>query len=246
MRPHLVLLMGLACVSTAQADPVADLRAKLQTLRADTPLKGVLEADYQEFDAKGVADKAKAAHLQLAFDSKDGLDIHLSPELVRSLSAEEARNVADPDSPTPQADLLQQMRFTHIQHVLSAADGLSRLMDGASLSGSKAATLDGAAVTELDLAVPMKLPAKAKEAASDYHGDLSVWVDSQGVPLRFQERLHSKFCKFWFCITVDEGYTGVLKLVDGRLVNAEYGYEIQQTGQGQDFHSKTVSTLQLQ
>src|ERR1700743_3732506 len=112
MRPHLVLLMGLACVSTAQADPVADLLANLQTLRADTPLKGVLEADYQEFDAKCVADKAKAAHLQLAFDSKDGLDIHLSPELVRSLSAEEARNVADPDSPPPQAGLVKQSAFT--------------------------------------------------------------------------------------------------------------------------------------
>ncbi|HSN18219.1 MAG TPA: hypothetical protein VLV87_08405 [Gammaproteobacteria bacterium] len=245
MNRSLLLLLGLACTCAAQADPVADLTAKLKTLRADVPLKGVLQADYQQFDATGTADKTKSAHLQLDFDSSDGLSIHLSPAFLQSLSAEEARNVADPDSPTPEADLLRQMSVAHLQHVLSAADGLLRLMDGASSPVSRPATLDGVAVTELDMSLPFKAPKKDADAAKDYQDGLSVWLDAQGVPLRFLEKVHAKFCKFFLCVTVDESYGGDLQVVSGRLVNVDFSQEHRQSGLGQDSHTKTVSTLTL-
>lgn len=245
MRLLLLVMLGLVC-ACAQADPVADLAAKLKTLRADTPVKGVLEANYQEFDAKGAADKAKSAHLQLDFDTADGLNIHLTPVFLQSLSDEEAKNVADPDSPTPQAELLRQMSVTHIQHVLSAADGLLRLMNGASAPVTKPSTLDGVAVTELDMNLPFKAPKKDADAAKDYQDVLSVWTDTQGVPVRFLEKIHGKFCKFFLCVTVDESYGGELKVVGGRLVNVDSSQEHQQSGLGQDSHTKTVSTLKLQ
>lgn len=246
MRSSLLLLLGLACVSTAQADPVADLKAKLQTLRADVPLKGVLEADYQAFDAKGVADKAKAAHLQLSFDSKDGLNIHLSPELVQSLSAEEAKNVANPDSPTPQADLLREMNAIHIQRALSAADALLRSTEGATSSGAKATTLDGAPATQLDFVMPLRLPKDQADAAKDWQDVFTIWVDAQGLPLRYQDKAHGKFCKFFLCVDVEQDYGGSLRVIDGRLVTVSATQEFRQTGHGLDFHNKTVSSLQLQ
>ena len=246
MRKSLIFLLGLACATAAHADPLAELTAKLKTLRGDTPVKGVLEADYQAFDDKGVADKTKSAHLQLDFDAGDGLNIHLSPAFLQSLSAEEAKNVADPDSPTPEADLLREMSVAHIQHVLSAADGLLRLMDGASAPVAKPATLGGAAVTELDMTLPFKAPKKDADTAKDYQDTLSVWSDAQGVPLRFLEKVHGKFCKFFLCVTVDQNYGGDLKVVDGRLINVAFSQELQQSGLGQDFHSKTLSTLKLQ
>ena len=79
MRRGLLLLLGLACASVAQADPVADLTTKLKTLAAPTPVKGVLDATYDEFDAQGVVDRAKSARFQLAVDGSDGLQIQLSP-----------------------------------------------------------------------------------------------------------------------------------------------------------------------
>lgn len=246
MKSSFLLLLALGCATAVQADPVADLAAKLKTLRADTPLKGVLEADYQEFDAKGAADKTKSAHLQLDFAYGDGLNIHLSPASLQSLSAEEARNVADPDSPTPEADLLREMSVAHIQHVLSAADGLLRLMDGASAPVARPATLDGAAVTELDMTLPFKAPKKDADAAKDYQDTLSVWLDPQGMPLRFLEKVHGKFCKFFLCVTVDESFGGGLKVVDGRLVNIDYSREHKQSGLGQDSHTKTASSLKLE
>lgn len=245
MRPWLPLLaLGLA--SAAHADAAADLKAKLQSLRADVPLKGVLEADYQAFGPDGVADKAKAAHLQLSFESRDGLAIHLSPELVQSLSAEEAKNVADPDSPTPQADLLRQMSAIHIQHALSAADALLRSTEGALSSSAKPTTLDGAPATQVDFVMPMKLPKEQAEAAKDWQDLFTIWVDAQGVPLRFQERMHGKFCKFLLCVDFDQSYGGNERVIDGRLVTVSGFQETQQSGHGLDFHSKTMSSLQIQ
>ena len=245
MKQWLPLLV-LACASAAYADPVADLKAKLQGLRAETPIKGTLEADYQAFDAKGVADKAKAAHLQFSFDTAAGLSLHLSPELLRSLSAEEARNVSDPDSPTPQADLLRQMSATHMQHVLSAADALLRDMEGATSSSAEPTSLDGAPATQLDFVMPLKLPKEQADAAKDWQDRLSIWVDAQGVPLRFQEKIHGKFCKFLLCVDFDQGYGGTERVVDGRLLTVTSFQETQQSGHGLDFHNKTISTLQLQ
>lgn len=239
-------LLALGLASAAHADAAADLKAKLQSLRADVPIKGVLEADYQAFDADGVADKAKAAHLQLSFESRDGLAIHLSPELVQSLSAEEAKNVANPDSPTPQADLLRQMSAIHIQHALSAADALLRSTEGAISSSAKPTTLDGAPATQLDFVMPMKLPKEQAGAAKDWQDLFTIWVDAQGVPLRFQEKMHGKFCKFLLCVDFDQSYGGTERVIDGRLVTVSGFQETQQSGHGLDFHSKTTSTLQLQ
>ena len=247
MKRSTLLFLALVCAGTAKADPLADLAAKLKILRADHPVKGVLDADYQAYDAKGVADKTKSAHLQLDIDSSDGLAIHLSPALLQSLSDEEAKNTADPDAPTPEADLLREMSPAHIQHMLSAADGLLRLMDGGTVvAAPKAATLDGAAATELDLRLPFKAPKKEADAAKDYQDTLRIWSDMQGVPLRYQEKVHAKFCKFFLCMTVDESFGGNLKVVDGRLVSVDFSREHRQSGLGQDSHTRTVSTLKLQ
>ena len=245
-KPVCLTLLALACAAAAHADPVADLKARLEGLRAATPIKGTLEADYQAFDEKGMPDKAKAAHLQFGFDTSTGLSLHLSPELLQSLSAEEARNVADPDSPTPQADLLRQMSATHMQHVLSAADALLRDMQGASSSSAKPMTQDGAPATQLDFVMPLKLPKAQADAAKDWQDLLTIWVDAQGVPLRFQEKIHGKFCKFLLCVTVDQGYGGTERVVEGRLVTVTSFQETQQSGHGLDFHNKTTSALQIQ
>src|SRR5690242_17383467 len=93
------LLLGSMLAPVMQADPLDDLRSKLKTLQAETDLKGVLDARYDEFDEKGQADPAKSAHLQFDVESDGGLSIHLSPALVQALAEEERRNSADPDQP---------------------------------------------------------------------------------------------------------------------------------------------------
>jgi hypothetical protein len=244
-RRGLLLLLGLACAS-AQADPLADLTAKLKSLQAETPVKGVLDASYQEFDDKGAADKTKSAHFQLQVDGSEGLNIHLDPALVQTLSAEEAANAVDPDKPTPNADLLREMNPTRIEHMLSAADTLLHDMDGATAPVVRSATLAGANVTELSMTLPFRAPKKDSDAAKDWQDTFSVWLDAQGMPLQVQDQVHAKFCKFFLCVTVDDSYSDTLRMVGGRLVITDLSQEHRQSGLGQDLHSKTTATLQLQ
>ena len=239
------LVLGLACAS-AQADTLTDLTAKLKTLDAPTPVKGVLDAAYDEFDAKGVVDKTKSARFKLEVDGSDGLQMHLGPELVQALSAEETANAADPEKPTPNADLLRQTTPLRIQHMLSAAPTLLRDLDGATGPVTKPAKLDGADVTELTVSLPFRAPKKDSDAAKDWQDTFSVWLDPQGVPLQVQDQVHAKFCKFFLCVTIDDSYSDTLKVVGGRLVITALSQEHQQSGLGQDAHTKTTATLTLQ
>jgi hypothetical protein len=245
MRRAPLLLLALACIG-AQADTLTDLSAKLKTLEAPTPVKGTLDASYAEYDPKGGVDNAKSARFQLDVDGSEGLAIHLSPALVRALSAEEAANAADPDKPTPNADLLRQTTPQRIQHMLSAAQTLLRDLDGASGPVTKSAKLGDADVTQLTVSLPFRAPKKDSDAAKDWQDTFSVWLDSEGVPLQIQDQVHGKFCKFFLCVTIDDSYSDTLQVVSGRLVITTLTQEHRQSGLGQDLHTRTTATLQLQ
>ena len=244
-RSRLLLLLTLVGTS-AQADALTDLTAKLKTLTIPAPVKGTLDASYDEFDAKGVADKTKSARFRLEVDGSDGLQMHLSPELVQALSAEETANAADPDKPTPNMDLLREMNPLRIEHMLSAAPTLLRDLDGATGPVTKPAKLGAEEVTQLTVSLPFRAPKKDSDAAKDWQDTLTVWLDSQGMPLQFEDKVHGKFCKFFLCVTVDETYSDALRVIGGRLVATAMTLEHQQSGLGQDAHTKTTATLQLQ
>jgi len=240
------LLLGLLCVPAAQADTLTDLTATLKTLEAATPVKGILGASYLEYDAKGAVDKAKSTQFQLQVDGSEGLAIHLNPALVQTLAAEEAANAADPDKPTPNAELLRETNPQRIEHMLSAAQTLLRDLDGASAPVAKPVKLGGADVTQLTVQLPFRAPKKDSDAAKDWQDSFSVWLDPQGVPLQVQDSVHAKFCKFFLCVSIDDSYSDTLRVIGGRLVIMTLGQEHRQSGLGQDMHTKTTLTLQLQ
>ncbi len=206
----------------------------------------MLDASYEELDAQGAADKAKSARFQMEVDGSDGLQMHLSPALVQTLSAEESANAADPEKPTPNQDLLREMTPLRIQHMLSAAPTLLLDLDGATAPVVKPATLAGANVTQLTVTLPFRAKKKDSDAAKDWQDSFTVWLDAQGVPLQVEDSVHAKFCKFFMCITIDDIYRDSLKLIGGHLVITALSQEHKQSGLGQDSHTKTTATLQLQ
>jgi hypothetical protein len=58
--------------------------------------------------------------------------------------------------------------------------------------------------------------------------------------------VHAKFCKFFLCVSIDDSYGDTLQVIGGRLVITELAQEHRQAGLGQDAHTKTTVTLQLQ
>lgn len=238
-------MLGLVFAPLAQADTLDDLRARLKTQEASPEIKGVLDASYESYDDKGAVDKTKSAHLQMDIEADGGLSAHLSPELVQALAAEEGRNSADPEQPTPLADLLRELSPTHLRHMLLAADTLQVLMDGATSPATQASTLDGAPVTLLSMDLPLKASKKQSDGMKDWQDRLTVWLDPQGVPLQIEDKAHGKFCKFFFCLSFDEEHTATLKLVNGRLVAVKETVERQQSGLGQDSHTRMTDMFEV-
>ena len=240
------LLLASMLAPAIQADPLDDVRAKLKTLQAGTDLKGVLDARYEEFDEKGQSDPAKSAHLQFDVEADGGLSIHLSPSLVQALAEEESRNSADPDQPQPLADLQREMSPSHLRHMLSAAETIQVLVSGAASPVTKAAVLDGVSVTEVSMELPAKLPKNQSGNVKDWKDDLTLWLDADGVPVQLEDKVHGKFCKFFFCATFDEDHMASFKVFNGRLIAVKETVEHKQSGFGFDSDTKTVASLQLQ
>ena len=254
MRPKVFhILTGLSAgallslpVAAAPGDPLAALDATLARLQADTPIKGVIEVTSHATEDGDDPKKASTGHLELDVAAGDGLTLHMAPELQRQIDAEEQRTAADPEQKQPTVDLLRSMGPTKIMHMLSAAAALRVALDGASEPSAQATTLDGKPVTELSVHLPARLPKKDSGSAKDYRENAVIWLDAQGVPLRFQETAHAKFCKFFLCITVDRRHDVTLQVVSGRLVAVSDSEELKQSGLGQGTDTQITATLKLQ
>lgn len=239
-------LLTALLIQPAQADALSDLITTLQGLRADTPVKGVLDVKEESVEGGGDPTKPAVGHVVLEVSADGGLSLHASPALLQQIAAEEARNAADPDQKQPTADLLREIGPAKVQHFVSQANYLLLLLDGASSLSVTPGTLAGVPVTKLSLKLPAHFPTKESGNAKDFSDDLVLSLDAQGNPLQYTDTSHVKFCKFFICVTVDQKQDATLKTVDKRLVVVNLVQDFKQSGAGSGLSSKTISTLTLQ
>ena len=239
-------LLYVCAAQAAAGDPLGKLSATLKGLEGDTPLKGVIAVTSRSVEDGEDPMKAAIGHLELDFAAGDGLTVHMRPELLQQIDAEELRNAADPEQKEPTVDLLRSMGPTKIGHMVSAAKELLVTLDGATEPVSKPGTFNGAPATELSVRLPERLSKKDSGNAKDYRDRASIWLDAQGVPLGFQETVHAKFCKFFLCITMDRRQDMALRVIGGRLVAVSSSEELKQSGLGQGSDTLITTTLQPQ
>lgn len=239
-------LLYTCSAQAASEDILGNLNTALKGLEGDAPVKGVIVVTSRSVEDGDDPKKPVIGHLQLDFAAGDGLTLHMRPELLQQIDAEELRNASDPEQKEPTVDLLRSMGPTRIGHMVSAARALLVILDGASELASKPGTFDGAPATELSMHLPARLSKKDSSNAKDYRENASIWLDAQGTPLGFHETAHAKFCKFFLCITVDRSRDMALRVIDGRLVAVSSSEELKQSGLGQGSDTLTTVALQLQ
>jgi len=251
---YILLVMFTVCmfhVGLAHADALTDLRTTLQSLNANTQITGTLDVQSTKVTQK--VDKGKSreveqrppAELNFDINTGDGLGIHLSQALLQQVNAEQQAHADDPEKPTPITDLLRDADPMQVEHIVSAAPMLLHELDGAKSPTVTSAQLDGSPVQVLTVTVPLKVSKKDSSNVKDYQGVMTIWINAQGMPLAYQQTFHAKFCKFLFCVTVDEVRNGKLQAYDGRLVAMSYTDEHKQSGMGQDMDTKTTYTLSM-
>lgn len=249
-----ILPMTIMCVPSANADPSSSLvalRATLQNLNADTEIRGKLDVELIKSAPKQDDDKGKASgqkppiQIQLQVTAGNGLGIHLAPELLQQISAEQQAHAGDPEQPTPRTDLLSQVGPMDVEQIVSAAPGLLHKLDGAESPLLKGVQYEGMPAQELSVKLPLKASKKDSSNISDYQGGMTLWLNAKGVPLAYEQTFHAKFCKFFLCVSVDETRNARLQAINGRLVAVSYSDETRQSGLGQDGDSKQIYTLTL-
>ena len=229
----------------ARADALTDVRAKLQQLRSEAPIKGILDVRSEHLDQDKNDDKVPPAHIRMHIEADGGLSTHMDPTVLKTLDEEEQANAADPNKPTPTADLLRTAGPVAIGHMVSAAQRLLQELQGATEPTVQPGQLDGQPVQELRVQQPLNASRKDAADIKDYQGGLTVSLDPQGVPLAYEQIFHGKFCKFFICVTIDEKHSARLKVVNGRLVAVSASEELQQAGMGQAGHTRQTFSLQL-
>jgi len=249
---RILLILSAICIlyaGLAHADALTDLRTTLQSLNVNTQIAGTLDVQSTKVTPKADKDKGKegeqqpTADFSLEISAGDGLGIHLSQALLQQVNAEQQAHADDPEKPTPITDLLHDADPMQVEHIVSAAPMLLHELDGAKLLTITSAEMDGSPVQVLTVTMPLKASKKDSSSVKDYQGAMTIWINAHGMPLAYQQTFHAKFCKFLFCVTVDQVRNGKLRAYNGRLAAVSYSDESKQSGMGQDRDIKTIYTL---
>ena len=230
----------------AQADALSELRSTLQGLEAPVAINGILAIKSVVMRGTGKSAKRRYAHLQLSIQSGSGLGIKISPALLQRIAKEKAAHAADPNRPTPTADLLSQADPWQIQGLVSVAPMLLRMLTDAESPKLSSTRLYGQPVQELSVQLPQSLSKSARANMKDYASTAALWLDSKGIPLAYAYSVHGKFCKFFLCLSVSQKDSGSLQVIDGRLVIVTLVQDNKQSGLGQGGDTRTTYSLQVQ
>lgn len=186
----------LACIAlllfaaAARADGLADLKAALARLQAQTPLKAALEVKTTDRHGEGKeAEEKSGAGGVLVEDGPRGLQVTYAKDLLARMEAESRQQGRDPKARTPTLWALGKLDATAVPPMLSAAGELARRLDDAIPKGEKAGAWHGVAARLLSFSIPDKrLSESARKYVKNFEGSLEVWIAADGTPLASAER----------------------------------------------------------
>jgi len=130
------LFLSVFCAIPACADGISDLRASLNRLQGQTPVKALLEV--KNFRKRGEGKDAEeiAGYIQVGVeDNQRGLQISYSKEILNKIENEARAKAKDKESKTPTRNASHELESQEITMMLSAVPALQRQIDSAMFKG---------------------------------------------------------------------------------------------------------------
>ena len=180
-----ILAAALLATPLARADGLADLKAALARLQAQTPLKATLEVKASEKQGEGAeaVDKQGEAIVTLE-DGARGLQVFYAKDLLARMDAEARQLARDPKAKTPTALGLGKLDTAEVLHMACAAPALARSLDESVFRSEKADTWNGRPARLLSFTLPLsKLPEQQRKYVKAFDSTLSIWIGADGTPL---------------------------------------------------------------
>ena len=181
----LTLAATLLAAPLARADGVADLKAALARLQAQTPLKATLEVKTSEKQGDGAEAIQKQGEASVALeDGLRGLQVLYAKDLLARMEAESRQVARDPKAKTPTVWALGKLDSSEVLRMTSAANALGRRLDESVFKGEKADSFGGKPARLLTFTLPLsRLPEQQRKYVKEFDSTLSIWIAADGTPL---------------------------------------------------------------
>ena len=245
----LALAAALLLPVAARADGLADLRAALARLQAQTPLKASLEVRTMERRGEGADATDRQGQVSVALeDGARGLQVLYAKEVLARMDAEARQLVRDPKARTPTVWALDKLDSGDIVPMASAAQALARSVDEAVFKAEKADNYGGKPARLLTFSVPLtKLSEQQRKYVKDFDSTLSLWIGADGTPLASESHTRLKGRAFVVISfeAVDDTVATYAVLGDRLLTLHSENHSIS-SGAGEKGEQRVTRTLQPQ
>ena len=243
---RLLLLFLVTAPALLFADGLADVRATLQKLQSDQPLRARVEINTRRLGGESDKQKQSQAISSLIVESgPQGLTLSWSPEQIKQSRKAAWTQTANPDAPKSDLATLKALAAGEALNLLDAADPLRRGLEKAVLQEERRDTYQGKPVRLLVIKVDLGLDEEERKALKSSEAILKLWLDGEGVPLAMERDIQARFSKFLIGFRVHEHETREFQRAGGRLVVTRASKDSSGSGFGHSDESHTTTTVTL-
>ncbi len=240
-RALAVLAAALLLLSStrAHADPLSDLRASLQKLAGEQPIKAqIVVKNTVKNNDEGQAQQTVEEGTVVAEDGPQGLRLSWAPQQILESRKAEWQKAANPDAPAQHNSSLSVLGAKDAADLLGYAEPLRLLLEGATLVENKVEPRNGKPGRLLVLHPRDGLTASEKKSLKDREDVLKVWLDEAGLPVALDRSVKLKFSKFFISFAVSVHEARAFTRLGDRLLVTQWSEESSGSGLGQTGESR--------
>lgn len=181
--PRFLIAVTLCSLAlSAQADSLPVLKAALQRLQGESPLKGQVVVKSENHNNEGKDDaEIEIGQVGLPFeDGPLGLRLQFPQSVLDKALAEDQGRDGNPKASAPTARGLEELGYRQVRDMTRAGESLARQIQRSTFKGERSEAWQGKPAKVLSFDVPQRRPNKYVKSFSQV---LDVWVAVDGTPL---------------------------------------------------------------
>jgi hypothetical protein len=241
-----LLIPLLLAPALAFADGLTDVRAALQKLQSDQPLRARVEIKTRRSGGESSKQKQSESVSSVIVESgADGLKLSWSPDQIKASRKAAWTEATNPDAPKSDIATLKTLEPGQALNLLDAADPLRRSLERATLLEDKPDKYQGKPARLLVIRIELALDEEERKALKSSDAIEKLWLDNDGIPLAMDRTIDAKFSKFLIGFKIHEHETREFQRAAGRLVTISSTKENSGSGFGhsEESHSNITVTL---
>jgi hypothetical protein len=241
-----LLLLFLTVPTLLFADGLTDVRATLQKLQSDQPLRARVEIKTRHSGGESNKQKQSEGVSSLIVESGgEGLKLSWSPDQIRQSRKAAWAETANPDAQKSDIATLKALEAGQALNLLDAADPLRRGLEKATLLEDKSDTHKGKPARLLVIRIDLGLDEEGRKALKSSEAIEKLWLDGDGIPVAMDRNIEARFSKFLIGFKVHEHETREYQRAAGRLVATSATRDSSGSGLGHSDESHTSMTVTL-